>query len=743
MKKILYVALIGLIVICALLPISVYADNKYDGNGVLMVIGQEVVSMRGEYTKTIYLGEVEGGSRYSIVANVSAVHYKNDYANPNEQWKDIDTTIVNGRVDKAPYTLTIDYPNKSVTVVDKKTGGITTLGLNSVGSDNKGKLANKSITGLGNNKANWSNVVIDTDLEITASNTDVRITRILKSNKAPLDATFDVTQSGRAPSIFTQAIIPSNPSKKVEISSSFVGGVLSETIDVVKSGGLEYPLYIDPIISVGVVSSTDDMHTVGAAIVNSNSLVFGRDTFANTYNSGMRFLNITVPNTSTITTAYIIFTASQNEAVDTVRTKIYGQQSSTPSTFSTYLDFIGRPLATATVHWDFATDWTTGTAYNSGDIKTIIQELVNDYSGLIGSDIVLFVYDDGSDAGAAKIVYSYDGYPSKSPRLYIEYTALAPEVETVNASNTLTTQSQLNSKIISDGYDDCQISWGWDTSSHSTNFTAYANHYTDMTGNYTNDELPYHALSGLTHNTTYYFNVGARNENSIDYGVEKQFTTDVATAVIGAPTYFTGISTGETISLTWVRGSSSNQTMVRYAIGSSAPTSNTTGTLLYNGGLTYYTLTGLTSGRAYSFIAWGIASTGAWSTSNATLTLSTLGSGAISDELPNVATPANMFTDTDYTQLHGVLFYDIANMTIDNMGMPRETGWLLGYILLLVAVSVTIAFKTEKLFFGFLVSLLLMAFGWLIGLIPMWMPIACGILAFALMGRGTFGGNNG
>jgi hypothetical protein len=247
----------------------------------------------------------------------------------------------------------------------------------------------------------------------------------------------------------------------------------------------------------------------------------------------------------------------------------------------------------------------------------------------------------------------------------------------------------------------------------------------------------------LTHNTTYYFNVGARNENSIDYGAEKQFTTEVAAVVIGSPTYFTGVSTGETISLTWVRGSSSNQTMVRYSIGSSAPTSNTTGTLLYNGGLTYITLTGLTSGRAYSFIAWGIASTGAWSSSNSTLTLSTLGAGAVSDELPNVATPANMFTDTDYTQLHGVLFYDIANLTIDNMGMPRETGWLLGYILLLVAVSVTIAFKTEKLFFGFLVSLLLMAFGWLIGLIPMWMPIACGILAFALMGRGTFGGNNG
>lgn len=743
MKKILYIVLIGLIAISALLPISVYADNKYDGNGVLMVIGQEVVSMRSETTKTIYWGEVDGGSKYSVVANTAAVHYKNDYTNPTEQWKDIDTTIINGRVDKAPYTLTIDYSNKSVTVVDKKTGGTTTLGLNSVGSDNKGELANKPITGLGNNKANWNNVATDTDLEITASNTDVRITRILKSNKAPLDATFDVAQTGKAPAIFTQAVIPSNLSKKVSVISSFVGSILSETVDDTKSGGLEYPLHIDPIISVGVGSNTDDVYTVGVSIVNSNNLVFGRDTFGNTYNSGMRFLGITVPNTSTVTTAYIIFTANQNEAVDTIKTKIYGQQSSTPATFSTYLDFIGRPLATAVVHWDFATDWVTGTAYNSGDIKTIVQELVNDYSGLIGSDIVLFVYDDGSDAGALKLCYSYDGYPSKSPKLYIEYTALAPEVETVNASNTLTTQSQLNSKIISDGYDDCQISWGWDTTSHSTNFTAYANHYTDMTGNYTNDELPYHSLSGLTHNTTYYFNVGARNENSIDYGAEKQFTTEVAAVVIGSPTYFTGVSTGETISLTWVRGSSSNQTMVRYSIGSSAPTSNTTGTLLYNGGLTYITLTGLTSGSAYSFIAWGIASTGAWSSSSSTLTLSTLGAGAVSDELPNVATPANMFTDTDYTQLHGVLFYDIANLTIDNMGMPRETGWLLGYILLLVAVSVTIAFKTEKLFFGFLVSLLLMAFGWLIGLIPMWMPIACGILAFALMGRGTFGGNNG
>ena len=321
-------------------------------------------------------------------------------------------------------------------------------------------------------------------------------------------------------------------------------------------------------------------------------------------------------------------------------------------------------------------------------------------------------------------------------------SAAVPTIATVAASNVLTTQAQFNSNLSADGGKPCQITWGWDTVTHAGNFAAYANHYTDVSGNYTSPALPNYPVMGLTDGTPYFFMVRAQNTGNLAYGAESTFTTTAITT-IGAPTYLVGTPTSSTISLTWVRGASSNTTVVRYEAGSAAPTSNTTGILVYSGALTYSGVTGLVSGRTYSFIAWGVSPLGEWSSSNTTLTLSTLGVAASSTPLADTPTPLDMFTDTDYTKMSNTIFYDIANLTIDNMGIPRDTGWLLGYILFLVAVSIIIAFKTEKLFFGFLASLLLMAFGWLIGLMPMWIPIAVGILAFALMGRGTFGGNNG
>jgi hypothetical protein len=1004
----------------ALMPFIYVEPVDADTGKQVLPIG-EIVSQRTENSKTTYLGN----GKYSLDSSVGIMHYKDNYANASEQWKDIDLTMVNGKVTKAPYELTIDGLN--VTVKDKKTGAITTIGLTDVGVS---KVSTPTLS-ISAGKATASNIATDTDLEISWKNSRISYTRVLKSANAPLDAKFAIAQIGNSITLSTKAEdSKSLTDKSVPVISSIKDGILTESID--SKVALTYPVRIDPTLDLGVTASTDDtsFRHDGSSLLTWVNLLFG-DT-GDQYKVGVRYLGITIPTGASISTSYVSFNCSIAEAANGVKLDIYGEQNNSSATFSTSADFDSRATTTAKVDWDFDTDWVLNTKYNSPEIKTIIQELVNDYSGLSAANISIFFNNSGSTIWAKRYAYSYDGDANAVAILHIEYvpvfsvtssaassvanttatlngevaslfsnnvtlrgfawgitsnatqpinvtppasyttnntasgnwgtgaftygatglstgttyywrayaydgvsyawshpelslltkpaaatavaatdgtdttkvvvtwtkatgatgykvyeganllatlgdvatyddsaapaptisiagglttasdgtssvhvalnnagevgvvgasrtykvvafngtgdaidsntdtgyrgtttltyqwlisagdadagygnlgggttdpyndvaaviddfryykvtismtgaasvttvadrgwrSAAVPVIATVGASNILTNSAQFNSNLSADGGKPCQITWGWDTVTHVGNFAAYANHYTDVSGNYTSPSLPNYPVAGLIDGTPYFFMVRAQNTGNLAYGAESTFTTTTITT-IGAPTYLVGTPTSNTISLTWVRGSSSNTTVVRYMVGSAAPTSNTTGILVYSGALTYSGVTGLTSGRTYSFIAWGVSPLGEWSSSNTTLTLSTLGVASSSTPLADTPTPLDMFTDTDYTKMHNTIFYDIANLTIDNMGIPRDTGWLLGYILFLVAVSIIIAFKTEKLFFGFLASLLLMAFGWLIGLMPMWIPIACGILAFALMGRGTFGGNNG
>jgi len=317
-----------------------------------------------------------------------------------------------------------------------------------------------------------------------------------------------------------------------------------------------------------------------------------------------------------------------------------------------------------------------------------------------------------------------------------EDTGTSCTVTTVAASNVLSSVARLNGRLDDQGDAECTIMFGWDTASHAADFSAYSNN-TTLAGTWATAESFYYDLSSLTPSTTYYFNTHAYNGLNTDYGTELSFTTSAAAtgSSVGAPSFFTGTPTNTSISLTWVRGASTNTTIIRYAAGSTAPTSNTTGTLLYNGGLTYTTLSSIESGRTYSFIAWGLSPEGAWSTSNVTLTLTTLSTAAASDQIPAVSTPSNFFTDTDYTNMSGTLLYDITNTTIDNFGLERNAGWLILAILIAVILSVIVASMTGKLALGIVTAMIIMCIGWLQGLVPLWIPLASLLLTFGVVGH--------
>ena len=91
--------------------------------------GEEIISERTESSKTYYL---EDGSYAQI--SIGAIHYKDNYADDAEQWKDIDLTFDDqNRITQAPYELSVDTENYSITVKDKMTDQVTTLKLIQIG----------------------------------------------------------------------------------------------------------------------------------------------------------------------------------------------------------------------------------------------------------------------------------------------------------------------------------------------------------------------------------------------------------------------------------------------------------------------------------------------------------------------------------------------------------------------------------------------------------------------------------
>lgn len=140
---------------------------------------------------------------------------------------------------------------------------------------------------------------------------------------------------------------------------------------------------------------------------------------------GYRFTNISIPKGSTITAAYITITCDQSATVDTVNSGIHGEDVDDAAQFSDYTDYSGRPRTTAVVNWDAIGNWTKDVEYDSPEIKTIIQEIIDRAGWASGNAMVIF-WDDHDDrsshvSSCRRRGYSYDGSTTKAPKLHIEY----------------------------------------------------------------------------------------------------------------------------------------------------------------------------------------------------------------------------------------------------------------------------------------------------------------------------------
>jgi hypothetical protein len=191
-------------------------------------------------------------------------------------------------------------------------------------------------------------------------------------------------------------------------------GALAST-DSVQITVLPQPPPIDRRI---VAASDDTEEEAPTGTISANTSDIEMVTGATAQIDGLRFTNITVPQGATILNAYIQFEAdeTQNEVTNLI---LQGQAADNAPTFTTTAhDVSARPRTTASAGWS-PVPWTLvgeqGPNERTGDIKAVIQEIVNRPGWVSGNAIAIIVSGTGH-----RTARSFETVPTGAALLHIE-----------------------------------------------------------------------------------------------------------------------------------------------------------------------------------------------------------------------------------------------------------------------------------------------------------------------------------
>lgn len=322
----------------------------------------------------------------------------------------------------------------------------------------------------------------------------------------------------------------------------------------------------------------------------------------------------------------------------------------------------------------------------------------------------------------------YSSESSNYPYLSVTYTAIAPTIISVAASNVATTSARLNSSVTDNGGDPtCQIEFGYGTVSRTAvNYALYTTHTTVTvpSSDYTVGENPYLDVTGLAIGTPYFYRVKITNEfGSVVSVAEQTFTTG---AVVGDMTQFLGYPNVNNISLNWVKAVGATNTIVRFRTDT-YPTTTADGTLVYNGTANYYLHSGLTAGTTYYYSAWG-ESGGVYSANAINLTMTTsseIGASTIGTGV----TPSNWWQEPNESFLvHLEPVYSVINGVADSWGVPRGNAWLALSLLFAMGVGIGLYLAFKSASFALIVMAFVIAGFVLLHILPTFMLFIAGFL---------------
>lgn len=192
----------------------------------------------------------------------------------------------------------------------------------------------------------------------------------------------------------------------------------------VRIGGTTYTVLSEPDSgdsgSFYPAASGDDGHCVGGLLDKTwNGLAFGNYD-SGSYENYVLFKNVTIPQGSTIDKAIVKFTAYSDYSGTTVDLDLEFGDIDDASEPSNCTD-VANTARTATIDWDNVGSWSDGVEYDSPELKTILQTVINRVGWLSGNTLAFFIVDDSSSSFRGASAYDYDSGNEKM-ELYVEWS---------------------------------------------------------------------------------------------------------------------------------------------------------------------------------------------------------------------------------------------------------------------------------------------------------------------------------
>lgn len=185
-------------------------------------------------------------------------------------------------------------------------------------------------------------------------------------------------------------------------------------------------------------ASGDDGYYYGANF-NSAGVNFyiGKPSASDSSNAWIRFLNVTIPQGSTITAAFVRLSARHSSSTTTVNANVYFNNVD-DAVAPTSIGEVDALALTSAIAWNNLASWTVVNDYDTPSLTSILQSVVNRGGWGSGQALQVVIKDNGSSASANRSASSFDfSSGSYKAELHVTWTApITGEIsENINVSS--------------------------------------------------------------------------------------------------------------------------------------------------------------------------------------------------------------------------------------------------------------------------------------------------------------------
>lgn len=179
--------------------------------------------------------------------------------------------------------------------------------------------------------------------------------------------------------------------------------------------------------------------------------------------AGLRFREVYIPQGVTITSAKIVLRADSDDS-DTVDLRISADTSDDAPTYgATNNNISARTQTTAVVDWSSVPAWTSGTHYETPDLRKVVQEVVS-RAGWCRGNAMAFTFSRIGTGTGRRVISAYDSYDNNS------YTSPSASLVVTYDTSTIPTSSSCNQVVarVASDTDDAEESRAGSTSGDVT-----------------------------------------------------------------------------------------------------------------------------------------------------------------------------------------------------------------------------------------------------------------------------------